>query len=174
MGQKSIRNKTTYQSFKKESKVSFYWPVSFLLILYYPLLTNSYDMKYIVAMFSSFTDPINNQNQIYMQLYLNAEVTGKTGLILCSHHQCLNMVVLLQVQSLQMKNLRLHRRKQKTAEPLKNQEGSSFAQGFDLTVQIFILLLVCESLLSFKFKVLIDFMSNWQPFNVCLIIDPKN
>lgn len=160
MGQKSIRNKTTYQSFKKESKVSFYWPVSFLLIT---LLSSFdkliYDMKYIVAMFSSFTDPINNQNQIYMQLYLNAEVTGKTGLILCSHHQCLNMVVLLQVQSLQMKNLRLHRRKQKTAEPLKNQEGSSFAQGFDLTVQIFILLLVCESLLSFKFKVLIDFMS---------------
>lgn len=160
MGQKSIRNKTTYQSFKKESKVSFYWPVSFLLIT---LLSSFdkliYDMKYIVAMFSSFTDPINNQNQIYMQLYLNAEVTGKTGLILCSHHQCLNMVVLLQVQSLQMKNLRLHRRKQKTAEPLKNQEGSSFAQGFDLTVQIFILLLVCKSLLSFKFKVLIDFMS---------------
>lgn len=160
MGQKSIRNKTTYQSFKKESKVSFYWPVSFLLIT---LLSSFdkliYDMKYIVAMFSSFTDPINNQNQIYMQLYLNAEVTGKTGLILCSHHQCLNMAVLLQVQSLQMKNLRLHRRKQKTAEPLKNQEGSSFAQGFDLTVQIFILLLVCESLLSFKFKVLIDFMS---------------
>lgn len=160
MGQKSIRNKTTYQSFKKESKVSFYWPVSFLLIT---LLSSFdkliYDMKYIVAMFSSFTDPINNQNQIYMQLYLNAEVTGKTGLILCSHHQCLNMAALLQVQSLQMKNLRLHRRKQKTAEPLKNQEGSSFAQGFDLTVQIFILLLVCESLLSFKFKVLIDFMS---------------
>lgn len=160
MGQKSIRNKTTYQSFKKESKVSFYWPVSFLLIT---LLSSFdkliYDMKYIVAMFSSFTDPINNQNQIYMQLYLNAEVTGKTGLILCSHHQCLNMAVLLQVQSLQMKNLRLHRRKQKTAEPLKNQEGSSFAQGFDLTVQIFILLLVCKSLLSFKFKVLIDFMS---------------
>lgn len=87
MGQKSIRNKTTYQSFKKESKVSFYWPVSFLLIT---LLSSFdkliYDMKYIVAMFSSFTDPINNQNQIYMQLYLNAEVTGKTGLILCSHH----------------------------------------------------------------------------------------
>lgn len=82
---------------------------------------------YVTWPFLFLTEQTSNLNQIYWQLYLIAELKGKTGLIPCSHHWCLNMVVLAQIQNPLMKNLRLHRKNLRAEGPPKNQSGSNFA-----------------------------------------------
>ncbi|XP_058003280.1 chaperone protein dnaJ 6 isoform X2 [Hevea brasiliensis] len=64
-------------------------------------------------------DQMNNQKQIYLLLYLSAEMREKTGLIPCPHLLWPNMVV-MQLLNLQKKNLKLHRRKLKALRPPEN------------------------------------------------------
>ena len=93
--------------------------------------------KNICLFFCHITDQLNSQNQIYLQLYLSAEMRGKTSLIPCFHQWCPNMGV-MQILNPLKKNLKLHRGKLKAERPPTNQSGSDIRSYLDFILGLFL------------------------------------